>query len=293
MYYKNNGYRVFYSFNVVLLIFLALACLFPLMHILAISFSTSAAAGANKVSIWPVGFNFESYRQTLTDELFLGSMWTSVLRVLTGVGLGLIVTVLTAYPLSKFHLKGGRAFAWFFVFTMLFNGGLIPTYVLVVNLGLFNSFWSLILPVIVGGAGVFNIILMLNFFRNIPKELEEASLIDGAGHLTTLFRIYIPVSLPSIATISLFIGVFHWNSWFDGLIFMSDMEKWPLSTFLQNILVAPDVTNNTMSAEDAMLMSEQTIRASQIFIGGLPILMVYPFLQRFFVKGIVLGSVKE
>lgn len=290
MYHKSKGYRIFYALNIGLLITVSIVCVLPLLHVLAISFSSASAAEANLVTLWPVDFNIESYKQTLANKQFLDAFLTSVFRVAAVLILSLIITIFTAYPLSKFYLKGGKWIAWFFVFTMLFNGGLIPMYVLIMKLGLLNSIWSLILPHLVN---VFNIILMLNFFRGIPKELEEAAVIDGAGHWTILTKIYIPVSMPSIATISLFIAVMQWNQWFDGLIFLTDSSKWPLSTLLQNLLIVPDITNNTLDAETLAVMSEKTIRSAQIFIGALPILIIYPFLQRYFVKGIVLGSVKE
>jgi len=290
MYYKNRRYQVFYGFNLALLTLVSILCLFPLIHVLAVSFSSASAASANLVTLWPVDFTLKSYEETLSNRRFLDALLISVTRVGLVLSLGMIVTVLTAYPLSKFNLKGGKWLAWFFVFTMLFHGGLIPSYILVLELGLMNSLWALILPNIVN---VYNIILMLNFFRNIPKELEEAALIDGAGQLVTLFRVFLPISMPSIATIALFIAVQQWNAWFDGLIYLSDVNKWPLSTLLQNLLIAPNLTNNQLDTETLAQMSEKTIRASQIFIGALPILVVYPFLQRFFVKGIVLGAVKE
>jgi putative aldouronate transport system permease protein len=290
MYYKSKGYRIYYSINIIFLIIISVLCVLPLLHVLAISFSSASAAEANLVTLWPVDFNFESYKQTLANKQFLGAFAISVFRVVVVLIFSLLITILTAYPLSKLYLKGGKWISWFFVFTMLFNGGLIPMYVLIMKLGLLNSIWSLVLPHLVN---VFNIILMLNFFRGIPKELEEAALIDGAGHWTILTKIYIPVSMPSIATIALFIAVLQWNQWFDGLIFLTDSSKWPLSTLLQNLLIVPDLTNNAMDAETLAVMSEKTIRSAQIFIGALPILLVYPFLQRYFVKGIVLGSVKE
>ncbi|MBU5348312.1 carbohydrate ABC transporter permease [Paenibacillus lautus] len=290
MYHKSKSYRLFYGFNLAFLIFISVLCILPLIHILAVSFSSASAAAANLVTLWPVDFTLKSYQETLSNGKFLDALFISVMRVVLVLSLGMIVTVLSAYPLSKFNLKGGKWLAWFFVITMLFQGGLIPSYVLILELGIMNTLWALILPSIVN---VYNIILMLNFFRSIPREMEEAALIDGAGQLVTLFRVYLPISMPSIATIALFIAVQQWNSWFDGLIFLSDTSKWPLSTLLQNLLIAPDLTNSQIDTETLAQMSEKTIRASQIFIGALPILIVYPFLQRFFVKGIVLGAVKE
>lgn len=295
MYYKNPGYKIFNWINLFMLFIISLLCIFPVIHILALSFSSAAASSANLVSFFPVGFTTEAYAKTLQNSDFLSSLTNSIIRVILGVGLGMLITVLTAYPLSKMdngQLKGGRIIAWYFVFTMLFSGGLIPSYIVIQKLGLINSIWALILP---GLVGVWNIILMLNFFRAIPKELEEACFMDGAGHIRILFNLYIPLSLASIATLSLFIAVGHWNSWFDGIIYLSNKEKWPISTLLQTLIVSPD-PNKLMNNVDPGLMenfSARTVKAAQIFIGSLPILIVYPFLQRFFIKGIVMGSIKE
>ncbi|MEK5060540.1 carbohydrate ABC transporter permease [Paenibacillus shunpengii] len=288
MYYKTRPYKIFYAFNVLILGAVAVGCILPLIHVLAVSFSEGVDVTAGRVTFWPVNFNLDSYIQTFQDDGFIGSFANSVLRLILGVSIGITVTVLTAYPLSKMDsLKGGRMITWYFVFTMLFHGGLIPTYIVIQKLHLMNSIWALVLPV---ALNVYNMILMLNFFRAIPKELEEASLIDGAGHFTTLLRVYLPVSLPSIATIILFVAVFHWNAWFDALIYLKQ-DKWPMSTLLQSLVKAPDPSITT-SAEDAANITERTLKSAKIFIGTLPILVVYPFLQRFFVKGIVLGAVK-
>ncbi|WP_271750527.1 carbohydrate ABC transporter permease [Cohnella sp. JJ-181] len=294
MYHKTKSYRVFYVFNLTFLLVTSLVCLLPIIHVLSVSLSSASAAGANMVSLWPVGFTLESYKQTLGNSAYISAFGISAIRVVLSVSLGMLVTVLTAYPLSKIDsggLKGGKFFAWYFVFTMLFSGGLIPAYILIQRLGLMNSIWALVLPGLVVS---WNIILMLNFFRTIPRELEEASLMDGGGHLTTLFRIYVPVSLPAIATISLFIAVGQWNAWFDGLIYISEQHKWPMSTMLQALIALPLQSNlGTITGEDAANFSERTIKSAKIFIGALPILAVYPFLQRFFINGIVVGAVKE
>lgn len=291
MYHKSRPYRIFYAINMVVLSLLSILCLIPLIHVLALSFSSGLAVETNQVSLWPVGFNLDSYSRTLADGAFLNALMNSGLRVVLGVSIGMMVTILTAYPLSKMDnggLKGGRLIAWYFIFTMLFHGGLIPSYILIQKLNMMDTIWALILP---GALGVYNMILMLNFFRTIPKELEEACLIDGAGHFTTLFRVYIPVSLPSIATIALFVTVGNWNSWFDGLIYMKK-DNWPLSTLLQTLIQAPDMSQKSVSESEIMNLTDRSLRAAKIFIGALPILIVYPFLQRFFVKGIVVGAVK-
>ncbi|RCW43475.1 carbohydrate ABC transporter permease [Paenibacillus prosopidis] len=286
--------KVFLGFNYTFFILISLLCLFPLIHVLAVSFSSSDAVTAGLVKFWPVEFTTRSYEYMLNKPEFFQSMVITVQRVILGTVFGLLLCLTIAYPLSK-EVKAFRLrtyYAWFFVFTILFNGGLIPGYMVVRNLGLLDSIWALILP---SAVNVFNILLMLNFFRALPKELEESAFIDGAGHWTALWRIYLPLSLPSFATITLFTIVYHWNSWFDGLIFMNKPENYPLSTYLQNIIMSGNLINITssQSLEQLKDISDRTAKAAQIFIGTLPILIVYPFLQRFFIHGIVLGSVKE
>jgi putative aldouronate transport system permease protein len=292
VYHKTTGYRIFNGFNLFFIAAVSLLCVLPLVHILAVSFSGKAAASANLVTLWPIDFTVDAYTKTFGNSNFLSALWISVQRTVFGTLLSMVLVTLTAYPLSKesLNFKGRSLYAWFFIFTMLFSGGLIPSYILIQKLGLINTLWALILP---GAVAVWNLILMMNFFRNVPKELEEAAFIDGANHITTLFRIYLPVSMPAIATISLFTMVGQWNSWFDGLIYMNDAAKYPLATLMQTIIVQQDFSNMNVDATQLQNMSQRTVNAAQIFIGALPILLVYPFLQRFFVKGIVLGAVKE
>ncbi|WP_338554151.1 carbohydrate ABC transporter permease [Paenibacillus sp. KS-LC4] len=292
MYHKTNSYKVFSIFNYTLLAVLSLICLIPLIHILAVSFSGKAPANANLVGLLPVQFTIDAYSQTLANENFLRSLWVSFVRTGLGTLISMVVVICAAYPLSKEigNFKRKKVYTWFFVFTMLFNGGLIPFYILIQNLNMMNTLWVLILP---GAVSVWNIILLLNFFKNVPKELEEAAFIDGAGYLRTLVSVYLPVSMPAIATLSLFAMVGHWNSWFDGMIFMTDYKNYPLATFLQTIIVQQDFSKVSVRPEDLENISQRTVKAAQIFIGMAPILLVYPFLQRFFVKGIVIGAVKE
>lgn len=291
MYYKSRSYRIFNIFNTCLLCLIAILCIIPMIHVLAVSFSTKAAADANIVSLWPVGFSFEAYKKTMNNPIFVSSLWTSVLRTVIGTSIILLVTFLAAYPLSKENseFKGRNIYSWLFVFSMIFNGGLVPFYMVIQKIGLMNNFWVLVLP---GVVNTFLIILMLNFFRGIPKELEEAAMIDGANHFKTLFRIFLPISMPSIATIALFSMVFHWNSWFDGLLYLNEAKDYPLATFMQTVIIKRDMSTMSMNPKEMEMISQTTVRAAQIFIGSAPILIVYPFLQKYFVKGMTLGSVK-
>ncbi|MNK27854.1 L-arabinose transport system permease protein AraQ [compost metagenome] len=292
MYHKTKAYRLFCVINTIVLIILSLLCIIPLIHVLAVSFSSKAAADANLVSLWPVNFSLEAYKKTIDNPVFLHSIWVSVKRTVIGTGLTLLLSFMAAYPLSKENsvFKGRNIYSWLFVFTMIFSGGLVPFYIVIQKLHLMDSFWVLVLP---GAVNVYLTILLMNFFRGIPKELEEAAFIDGAGHFRTLFSIFLPVSLPSIATLALFSVVFHWNSWFDGLLYMNNSKSFPLATFLQTVIVQKDMSSMSINPKEFELLSQKTVNAAQIFIGALPVLLVYPFLQKYFVKGLVMGSVKE
>ncbi|NOU86264.1 ABC transporter permease subunit [Paenibacillus sp. LMG 31460] len=287
------GRRLFLSGNLIFLAAISFACLMPIIHILALSFSTGTAAAAGKVTLWPVDFTTAAYDNVFGKPEYLRAFRVSFERLILGTSISMFLTILTAYPLSKderqFRLR--TFYVWVFVFTILFSGGLIPWYLTVKSLGLIDTIWALVLP---GALQVFNIILLLNFYRNLPKELEESARIDGAGHFATLWKIYVPLALPALATTGLFTMVWHWNSWFDGMILMNHPDKYPLQTFLQTIIIKLDFRFlKTQDAELISKLSDRTSKAAQIFVAAFPILIVYPFLQRFFIKGIVMGSVKE
>ena len=289
---ESTGRKVFRVVNVIVLILLALICLLPFVTVIAISFSDSFYVDSNQVYFWPKGWTTSAYTYILTRASFWSSFRTSILRVLLGGSLNLFFIILTAYPLSKSNgkLHFRNVYTWYFFITMLVSGGMIPNYLLIAKLGLRDSIWSLVLP---GALPVFNLVLMLNFFRQVPTALEEAALIDGAGHLRTLVQIYLPVSLPAIATITLFCIVSHWNAWFDGMIYITSPSKVPMQTYLRSVLI--DMNMADMSADDYELyatLANRTVKCSQIIVATIPILCVYPFLQRYFVSGIVLGSVK-
>ncbi|WP_018930384.1 carbohydrate ABC transporter permease [Gracilibacillus lacisalsi] len=280
---------------IIILVAIAITCILPLWYTLSLSLSSKTAAAAGAVALWPVEFNFNSYQQLLQDSQFFKSFWISVQRVVLGAGLNFIIVPLMAYPLSKTvkDFKGRNVLMWTLIFTMLFNGGLIPLYLTVKAYGLMNSIWALVL---VGGAQtiVFNIILTINFFRNLPSSLEEAALVDGAGPWYILTKVFIPLSIPVLATVSLFSIVYHWNEFLYGLIFMTREEFYPLQTYIQQLVVSVDPS--TMTEDQYKRLSElsnRTLDAAKIFIAMIPVLVVYPFLQRYFIHGITLGSVKE
>lgn len=284
------SYRVFSWINLLLLIFLTALCVFPIIHILAVSLSEQYAAAANKVVLWPVDFTFASYRSVIGRSAYWKSFAVSIQRVILGVAVNTVLTALMAYPLSKYpkDFKSRRYYVWFLMFAMIFNGGLVPTYLLIKSLHLMNTIWALILP---GAVPIYNVILMMNFIRQLPHEIEEASFIDGANYFQCFWKMILPLSKPVLATIILFSFLGHWNAWFDGMIYMDDSSRYPLQTYMYNIIANRDITNATEAIDNA-LTNVKTLKSAQLFLTLLPILLVYPFLQKYFTKGITVGAVK-
>ena len=286
------GRRIYLWINAVVLLLVAALCLVPILHVIALSFSKSSSVMAGHVTLFPVNATLSSYKLLMQRPDFFASFRVSLLRVLLGVTVNMALIMLTAYPLSKkkdqFH--GRTAYAWYMILTIIFSGGLIPTYMVVKQMGLINSVWSMVLP---GAIPVWNTVLMMNFYRNLPREIEESAFIDGANHLVVLTRLYIPLSAPAVATIALFSIVGHWNSWFDGLIYLNTPSLYPLQTFLY--MIDSSVTLGATTSENVEYMreiSDRTLRSAQIVIAMVPVLIAYPFLQKYFTKGIVMGSVK-
>ena len=280
----------------VIVLMLGLICLFPLLNILAISFSGSAAVMANRVGVLPVDFTLTAYNKILLDEQFWHSFMLSVIRVILTLALNLALTIPMAYAMtkSKKDFSARNIYMNLLIFAMLFNGGMIPTYILVRNLGLLNSIWSLVLP---GALPIFNVIMLMNFFLGIPKSLEEAALIDGAHPFQVLLKIMVPCAKPSIATVSLFSIVGSWNDFFSGLIYMQKVKDYPIMTYIQSLnvdiqeLLKSGVTSTTL--ENATELSNKNLNAAKIVVAVIPLLMIYPVLQKYLISGMVMGSVKE
>lgn len=275
-----------------ILVAVALTTLFPLINSLAISLSDKAAVSGGLVSLWPVGFSTSAYSFIMQDEKFWRAFGVSVQRLVLGGGLNFLLAVLTAFPLSRTvkAFPARNIFMWLFVFGMVLNVGLVPWYLTVSRYGLIDSIWALVLPTAVP---IWNVILLMNFFRNIPKELDEAARIDGANPWQILWHVYLPTSLPALATITLFSLVGHWNSFFDGLILMNNPDKYPLQTYIQQLVIAERTALTGGQAQLLAELSNNTLNAAKLFVAMLPILIVYPLLQRYFIRGIMLGSVKE
>lgn len=290
------GIRQFTIYTIVIL--LTLSCLIPMLNVISLSLSSSAAVAGNKVGLWPVDLTTAAYERIVNDTQFWRSFGISVFRVFASLIINLFMIVTLAYPLSKskrfFRARG--VFMSIILFAMLFNGGMIPTYLIVKNLGMINSVWSLILP---GAVPIGSVILVMNFFRGVPKSLEESAWLDGANPWSILTKIYIPISLPSLATVSLFSIVGSWNDFMSGLIYMTKVENYPLMTYIQSLSVniAETLQNSAgMSSEQLqslLAVSDRNLNAAKIVVAIIPLLVIYPFLQKYFVHGIVVGAVKE
>ena len=288
------GRKVFLAVDVIVILLLCLICMVPLLNLLAYSFSASQPIIENKVFLWPKEFTLKAYQYVLESKEFWSSVSVSVKRVLVGVPLNTLLTILVAYPLSKDErqFKARKYYVAYMLTVMLFNGGLMPTYYIVSKTKLIDTVWALIIP---GAVPIFNCIVLMNFFRGIPSELEESAKLDGASQWQILWRIFIPISKPSLATFILFSLINHWNSWFDGLIYSNHTTNYPLQTYLQTLVTS---TTEILAQGDVKAIAklvdinDTNMKAAQIFISVIPLMLIYPFLQKYFTTGLTMGSVK-
>lgn len=283
--------RVFNAINYTLLILLVAATLYPLLYVLFASFSDSAQLLAHKGFLWkPVGFSLAAYESVLANPGIGIGFRNTLFIVVFGVTVNLFMTALGAYVLSRKNVMWNKVFMFLIVFTMFFGGGLIPMYLVVKGVGLLDSLWSTIIPFAVS---TFNLIIMRTSFMGIPDSLEESAKIDGANHFTILFRIMIPLSMPVIAVMILYYAVDKWNGWFYASVFIKSRELFPLQLVLREILISNSTDSMSIgaSAGDRFQIGE-TIKYATIIVATFPIMCVYPFLQRYFVKGVMVGSLK-
>lgn len=276
--------------NYVFLALCAFATLFPFINMIAISFSSSRSIMSGEVFMFPVEFNVNAYINLIEDGQLFVAMRNTIVITLVGTLLNMLFTILAAYPLSKRTLRGRNAMLMGVLFTMLFSGGLIPHFLLISSLGLINTYWALWLPALIS---VYNMFVMKSFFEGLPEEMEESATMDGANDLIILWRIIIPLSLPVIAALTLFYAVGWWNSYMNVLIYIRSTDKLSLMVKLYQMieLVSPELLRSGEGASE-MMITPEGIRAASIVVAIAPILAVYPFLQKYFVKGVLLGSVK-
>lgn len=287
---KSIGSRIFNLINYSLLILISIITIVPFIYIVAVSFATPEEVAKGGLMLFPTKFTLGAYQYIFSTDTMIRSVMVSIGVTVVGTLINLVLTSFMAYPLARPNLRGRSAVLFMVLFTMLFSGGMIPTYFVVKAFGMINTYWSLIIPTAISA---FNLIVLKNFFQQIPEGLEESAKIDGCHDLGILFRIVLPLSMPAMATFGLFYAVSHWNTYFNAVMYINDSEKWPVQIVLRQIvLLSQDMIGDSTAQSEPMEYLPQTIRMASIVVATIPIVIVYPFLQKYFAKGVMLGSVK-
>lgn len=288
---RSVGERTFNVINIVILTLAAISMLFPLLNVLAKSLSSNVAVTSGLVGLLPKDFQLDTYKYVLKDSQVLSSLKVTVLVTAVGTAGSMLVTIMTAYPLSKKDLKGRRVMMLMIMFAMLFNGGMVPNYLIVKSLGLLNNIGALILPNMLN---IFNMIIVKSFFEELPESVEESARLDGASNMRILFNIVLPMSLPIIASVGLFYAVDYWNTYFNAVMYITKPSLKPLQQYLYDLVTQSSdiMSNSTGSIDQMMNISSESVRCASIIVATLPILCAYPFLQKYFVKGLTVGAVK-
>ncbi len=283
-------YKVFKVFNTIILLLIVFCTLYPFVNVVAQSFSSEAYINAGKVNLIPKGFNIDTYKTVASDSMFWVNYKNTVVYTVVGTAISMFLTTIFAYALSKRRLVGRRFLTLFAVFTMFFNGGLIPNYVLINGLGFGNTMWAIVIP---GAISIYNMLIMKSFFENMPEELEEAASIDGLNTYGILLKIILPLSKAVIATMVLFYAVGHWNSWFPAFLYLDQKELFPVTIYLRNLIAGVSGgTSAGATSADNLTQISANIKSVTMVLTILPILTIYPFVQKYFVSGVMLGSVK-
>lgn len=287
---ESVSYKIFKTCNAVFLLCIVFITLYPFLNVVAQSFSSEAYINSGKVNLIPKGFNMDTYKTVVKDNMFWTNYKNTVIYTLVGTAISMFLSTIFAYALSKKRLMGRKFLTMFAVFTMFFNGGLIPNYVLINTLGFSNSMWALVIP---GAISIYNMLIMKSFFENMPEELEEAAAIDGLNTYGILFRIILPLSKAVMATMVLFYAVAHWNSWFPAFLYIDQKDKFPVTIYLRNMIAAATGgTSAGATSADNLTQISANIKSVTMVLTILPILTIYPFVQKYFVSGVMLGSVK-
>lgn len=282
------GYWIISGF----LLLLSLCTLYPFWHVLMYALSDPKQSMGGGVFLLPKGFSFASFQMLLDSKGIYTAYWNSIVRLVAGTLINIVFTMMLAYPLSLRRFLGRNVITLMVFFTMLFSGGMIPTYLLVKQLGLLDSIWALIIP---GAISAWNLLIMKNYFQSLPPELEESASIDGATPFRVLFSVVLPVSMPVLAAIALFYGVAHWNSYFDAILYINSQSNQVLQVFLRTMLNGSSLQQVQGAANFATnigLVTEESVKMATVISSVLPMLMIYPFLQKYYVKGVLIGSVK-
>ena len=286
---ESTGFRVFQVFNVIIMVLICAATLYPFLYLVAQSFSSEAAIIKGEVSLLPVDFNLVTYKSVLSKGDFLGYYKNTILYAVFGTVLSVFFSALLAYPMSKPNLRLNKIFVPFIIFTMYFGGGMIPNYILMTTLGLRNTIFAFILP---GLIGTYYVLLMKSFFAGLPHELEEAGEIDGLSKYGVFFRIVLPISKPIISTMVLFYMAGYWSNWFNAFLYLEDRDKWPVAYYLRQIIIGASTSADPGAASQETMQIAANIKSCSMVLMAVPIICVYPFIQKYFVQGMMLGGVK-
>ena len=282
-----KGYRAFQVINTIIMILVIFITLYPFVYLVAQSFSSDAAASAGKVTFYPIGFNVNTYKYILRDNQFFRYYGNTIFYTVVGTFISVACTALIAYPLSKPRLRLNKVITPLVVFTMYFAGGMIPNYIVITQwLGLQDSMWSIILP---NAISTFNLLVMKSFFAGLPEELEEAAAIDGMNTYQIFLKIIIPLSKPIIATMCLFYMVTMWNEWFTPMLYLDSKDKWPVALYVRQLV---EGANNTEIGSSDASSVQATLKSATMVLTSIPIISVYPFVQKYFVQGMTIGAVK-
>ncbi|MCI6043374.1 carbohydrate ABC transporter permease [bacterium] len=284
---QSLGSRIFNVVNVILLAFLAIITFYPFWDCLVVSVSSLKSYLQTGIHLWPSEWSFEGYSYMIQTAELWTSYANSIFITLVGTLVNMIITIMAAYVLSKKDLKGHRILMFLAVFTMMFSGGIIPTYMVVKSLGLMNSLWSMILP---SAINTYNLIVLRNFFADLPVELEEAAKLDGCTDVGILFKIMVPISKPAITTVTLFYAVDHWNDFFSAVMYISNRAKWPLQLFLRSMLFENDAAYS--GSGESLFLLGQPMKMAAVMMSIILIMCAYPFFQKYFTKGVMTGAVK-
>ena len=284
---RSLGSKIFDALNLLFLGLLAFSTVYPFWDSLVVSFSSLKGYLSSSVHLWPSEWSLEGYRYMFSNPTLWTSYANSIFITLVGTLINMVLTIMTSYVLSKTYLRGHRVLTFLCVFTMMFSGGIIPTYMVIKDVGLLNSVWAMIIPTAIS---TYNMIILRNFFSGMPKELEESATLDGCTEIGVLFRIVLPVSIPAITTVTLFYAVDHWNDFFSAIMYINKQKSWPLQLFLRSMLYENEAAYQ--SGGESLYLLGQPMKMAEVMMATIPIMCAYPFFQKYFTKGVMTGAVK-
>lgn len=284
---RSLGSKIFDALNLLFLGLLAFSTVYPFWDSLVVSFSSLKGYLSSSVHLWPSEWSLEGYRYMFSNPTLWTSYANSIFITLVGTLINMVLTIMTSYVLSKTYLRGHRLLTFLCVFTMMFSGGIIPTYMVIKDVGLLNSVWAMIIPTAIS---TYNMIILRNFFSGMPKELEESATLDGCTEIGVLFRIVLPVSIPALTTVTLFYAVEHWNDFFSAIMYINKQKSWPLQLFLRSMLYENEAAYQ--SGGESLYLLGQPMKMAAVMMAIIPIMCAYPFFQKYFTKGVMTGAVK-